>query len=547
MMSKSKRILICVLACAGAGLWGGFYPFTIALWGGIFSALLVVLYRQKRALYFPKNLSGCVMLILIACSILSLCTAVDCGMALIGVLRMLVIGEFWLLWNNLDKEEREATFHAIPIAGIVWIAVSFVAYFFPACKDFFYRAERLGGPFQYSNTYALFLLVGIVILLASSEWNWKRMAETALLFAGTLMTGSRSVVVLAVVTLVYFLLTGKIGWKKKIGLIVGAAVLTVGLQILLQLDLGRLLQLTLESSTLNGRFLYWLDALPVIFRYPLGLGYMGYFYVQPQIQTGNYVTRFVHNELLQSALDYGWIAAAALIFLLVYSLFQNSHRNRMILLILVFHSLFDFDLQFFVMACIGVMCVRQDDSAGFLARNNVIQAVAGLLGCIFLYFTVAFFMEYVGAYALSLRLYPGNTTARENLMYQDENATDQAKILIDSNGMLASAYEIMLQDAAMQGKYEDALKYEKQMLQCAGFDSYYYNQAVYYLSYVLVAAIQSGSEEESQEVVQEIWNVPERIQTEEEKASFFAYRINDQPEIVLEPEIEQFIRELKAD
>ena len=93
-MSKSKRILICVLVCAGAGLWGGFYPFTIALWGGIFSALLVVLYRQKRALYFPKNLSGCVMLILIACSILSLCTAVDCGMALIGVLRMLVIGEF---------------------------------------------------------------------------------------------------------------------------------------------------------------------------------------------------------------------------------------------------------------------------------------------------------------------------------------------------------------------------------------------------------------------------------------------------------------------
>lgn len=547
MMSKSKRILICVLVCAGAGLWGGFYPFTIALWGGIFSALLVVLYRQKRALYFPKNLSGCVMLILIACSILSLCTAVDRGMALIGVLRMLVIGEFWLLWNNLDKEERDETFQAIPLAGVVWTVISFAVYFFPACRDFFYRAERLGGPFQYSNTYALFLLVGIVILLASSEWNWKRMAETAFLFAGILMTGSRSVVVLAVVTLVYFLLTGKTGWKKKIGLIVGAAVLTVGLQILLRLDLGRLLQLTLESSTLNGRFLYWLDALPVILQHPLGLGYMGYFYVQPQIQTGNYVTRFVHNELLQSALDYGWIAAVVLTLLLVYSLFHNSSRNKILLLLLAIHGLFDFDLQFFVMVCIGLMCVRQDDSAAFQVRSSVVQAIVGLLGCIFLYFTVAFFMEYAGAYALSLRLYPGNTTARENLMYQEENATDQAKILIDSNGMLASAYEIMLQDAAMQGKYEDALNYEKQMLQCAGFDSYYYNQAVYYLSYALVATIQSGSEEESQEVMQEILSIPERIQTEEERASFFAYRINDQPEIVLEPEIEQFIRELKED
>lgn len=545
MMSKSKRILICVLVCAGAGLWGGFYPFTIALWGGIFSALLVVLYRQKRALYFPKNLSGYVMLILIACSVLSVCTAVDRGMALIGVLRILVIGEFWLLWNNLDKEEREATFQAIPLAGVVWTVVSLVAYFLPVCRDFFYRAERLGGPFQYSNTYALFLLVGIVILLASSEWNWKRMAETAFLFAGILMTGSRSVAVLAVVTLVYFFLTGKMGWKKKIGLIVGAAVFTVVLQMLLRLDLGRLLRLTLESSTLNGRFLYWLDALPVIFQHPLGLGYMGYFYVQPQIQTGNYTTRFVHNELLQSALDYGWIAAAVLILLLIYSLFHNSPRNRVILLILAIHSLFDFDLQFSVMVCIGLMCVRQDASASFQVRSSVVQAVIGLLGCVFLYFTVAFFAEYIGTYTLSLWLYPGNTTARENLMYQEENAIDQAKILIDSNGMLASAYEVMLRDASMQGKYEDALNYEKQMLQCAGFESYYYNQAVYYLSYALVAAIQSGNEEASQEIVQEIFNIPERIRTEEDGASFFAYRINDQPEITLEPEIEGFIRELK--
>ena len=67
------------------------------------------------------------MLILIACSVLSVCTAVDRGMALIGVLRILVIGEFWLLWNNLDKEEREATFQAIPLAGVVWTVVSLVA------------------------------------------------------------------------------------------------------------------------------------------------------------------------------------------------------------------------------------------------------------------------------------------------------------------------------------------------------------------------------------------------------------------------------------
>ena len=61
--------------------------------------------------------------------------------------------------------------------------------------------------------------------------------------------------------------------------------------------IGRFLTISLESSTLMGRLLYYRDVLPVILKHPFGLGYMGYYYAQGGFQTGVYATKFVHNEL----------------------------------------------------------------------------------------------------------------------------------------------------------------------------------------------------------------------------------------------------------
>ena len=43
---------------------------------------------------------------------------------------------------------------------------------------------------------------------------------------------------------------------------------------------------------------------------------MGYFFKQPEFQTGNYVTRYVHNDFLQMGLDNGIIS---LIVFVVYA------------------------------------------------------------------------------------------------------------------------------------------------------------------------------------------------------------------------------------
>ena len=95
------------------------------------------------------------------------------------------------------------------------------------------------------------------------------------------------------------------------------AVIAAGLG--LGLDVQRLLRLTLNSSTLNGRILYWYDAVKMIVKNPLGLGYMGYFFMQPQFQTGNYVTKYVHNDILQLVLDAGIVVAVLFVCLLYTS------------------------------------------------------------------------------------------------------------------------------------------------------------------------------------------------------------------------------------
>lgn len=53
--------------------------------------------------------------------------------------------------------------------------------------------------------------------------------------------------------------------------------------------------------------LYWQDAMNLIVRHPMGVGYMNYYFIQPQIQTGYYFTKTVHNDLLQCVMDNGWL------------------------------------------------------------------------------------------------------------------------------------------------------------------------------------------------------------------------------------------------
>lgn len=544
MILSIETILIC--------LWGGIYDFTFAIYGTVFFVSLCGMSWSKKIL-IPRNITTYCLGILFLGTLISLFQAQDKGVAFIGVLRIVMLAGFWILWSNISYIYRDKLIEWIPDISATLTGITVFLYFFPVARKYLFRADRMGGVFQYSNTYAMFLLIAVVILFYKSEGtcekkrDYRRYAEFCILLCGIVFCGSRSVMVLAVITIASILIFEHKDRKLWIPILGITVVLCLFLQILLKLDVQRLVKITLDSSTLNGRFLYWQDALHVIGNHPLGLGYMGYYFLQPQFQTGNYVTKFVHNDILQCALDMGVVAAIALLVMIVANIWntKNIKRNKILLLLMLLHCLFDFDLQYSAMFCLLLMCMDVEEDKHWEWKGISSKIVMILTAGVCIYFSVAFGMSQFNQNKAALALYPGNTFAREARMLEDENNED-AEIIIAKNGMIASAYECAAERHLDNGEYMEAYKDIQGMLRTAGYQIEHYNQAVYKLSMALDQAVRKDDMDGAQEILEEIQGIPEQIAGLEARTSDFAYKINDKPTFQLQDEIERYIESLSG-
>lgn len=544
-----KQTYIISLTCAVLlCLWGGIYDFCVAAYGMVFCIGLLLLVKNRGRLVISKNLTSLGLALLLLGFCISSLNAQDRGIAVLGILRILAFLVFWILWCSFTEEKRERIWNVLPELVSTITAVSMLLYFIPAAREHLFRAGRLGGVFQYSNAYAALLLVTLIVLAYRKRRGIGDYVLSAVLIAGIIFCGSRSVFLLAAgVLAVLFIKNGRTGIsRKKLLLVLGAvAVVVIAAQCFLQLDLQRLLQLTLSSSTLNGRFLYWQDAAGVILRNPLGLGYMGYFFHQPQFQTGNYVTKYVHNDFLQFALDAGIIAMAALLMMVLANIFsrKTKGRNRFILVVLALHAMFDFDLQYGFMFCLLLMCMDTTAEKAFELKKLPSQCLGGVLVVGFGFFAAALGLSYGGQQEAALTLYPYNTFALEELMVDTEDGTAAEKIN-ERNGLLASAHEYAARADLADYHYEEAYLEICDMINCAGYESYYYNQAVYYLSMCLDQAVRSEDTENTRTILEKIQRIPEEIEQKKASASALAWKINDKPEIELEEEIRDYIQKM---
>ena len=279
-LKTEKKLLSWLLFLILAGLmcvWGGIYDFSAALYGAVFCIGILLVLKQKKKIEIPQNVTTYGLLILILGFFISTITAVDQGMAVIGIFRMTVFFLFWILWCNCSQGMREKIWDLLPdvTAGVTLVSV--ILYFVPPVREYLFRAGRLGGVFQYSNTYALLLLIAFVLIFFRAKRTIRDYVEILILVSGILLCGSRSVMVFAAVSVVALAFTKRMGWKLFLvvaGIAVAAGILA---GIVLDLDVQRLLKLSFHSSTLNGRFLYWRDGFAELFRHPFGLGYMDIF------------------------------------------------------------------------------------------------------------------------------------------------------------------------------------------------------------------------------------------------------------------------------
>lgn len=547
MYQRSKKtwvtgiVFICVLC------WGGFFDFAAIAMGAVFEILLLIRIQRRKELLLPKGWVLYAGLIFSISALGAMITAFDKGTAWIGILRIVSVWCFGLLWMNASDEEQRETFEAIPLSGAVLNLVSITAWFIPGLKDRFFSAGRLWGTMQYANTWALFLLIGLIILLGKEKTGRDEWIQAGILLLGIIMTGSRSVFVLTIIFGGWLFLRSKADKKVKalaVGIVIAAAAV---IQLMMGLDLGRLADISLNSSTLNGRLLYWQDALKLITGHPMGVGYLNYYFMQPQIQTGYYFTKNVHNDLLQFMLDDGVIAAVVIVIFVGYGLYskKNDSSHKLVLLVLALHSLFDFNLEFMVMTGILVMCMPAAEQKKVTVKMSAGVAAAG---CLCLYFAAALGADYFGNTNLSLAMYPYNTMASQKLLSSEDKtvAVKAAERIVRENGMMAEAYETLLQQAVENKDYERAVSLENDMLKCAGYNLYYYNQAVLMLSHGLDSAVRCGDLDNGQAILSEIQSIPDKLEQLKERTTERAWKLYDQPTFDLDENIQNYIQEMES-
>lgn len=363
------------------------------------------------------------------------------------------------------------------------------------------------------------------------------------------------------------------GKNSRLHWIFGAAVLAVsglvmsGVQIPV---LARFMRISFGESTFQGRLLYWEDACRMILKYPLGLGYMGYFYMQQAMQTGVYSVRFVHNEWLQCFLDYGvsgGICAGWYCICWFGRKKVDSWRKELVGVICVY-SFFDFHFQFWSILLLFLMLLEEPELrywTGFQPvagrganrrkkRKQIascfLLAGLGVASALTVYVGIVAFFASQGNYEKAVRWNPLSTEYRLNVLLGAENLDDAVSLadkVLACNKYVYAAYEIKSNAAAQHGDIESFVENRKMVLELRKYDREEYEAYFQILLSLYMDACRDNDFDGMAQCVEAMEEIPEIMDDVKKATSVRAFRINEKPELYLKKEYTEIIRTLKGE
>lgn len=506
--------------------------------------------HDPAQLMFPKGAvfyGICAMPLFAA---LSLIYAVDRGEAFTGLIKFMILPIFALSAAQLSGEERRSLFDLIPWVGAAATAFCTVAYVTPL-RDFFFPDGRLGGCFVYPNTYALFLLIAVIVLCQRNlERKWDRLLFV-ICITGIFLTGSRSVFVLMILYLLYACIMKKDGRKSILLMFLICICIVIPVALLsgsLESFMRGLFWESAGGSTFWGRLLYWYDGLGMLKEFPMGMGYMGYYFLQGSFQTGNYAVMYAHNDLLQCALDFGIPCALIMAGIAVYSLFsrKTGSTQKLILLVLSLHSLFDFDFQFLAMDLIFVLCLAPGGLRPVRYRKAAACLLAILL-CLEVYGLLFSGLQALGSEEAAVKLYPGLTRSQLNIAQQSTDFSEREELadkVISRNQYCAAAYKVKAENAAAENRFYDMEEYARKAVSCDPYNPLVYEDYLKDISFALDYYVRAGENEKAAEFLQYAAATDELMQQAERSASTLAFKIDDKPAPELSDEYKRYLDQM---
>ena len=534
-------ILLCPFLC------GGFFPWASAPVSLVLVVLLLLMLRRGllRPICSAPFLAA---LFIVLFHLGGILWGTDRGMDLVGAVQFLPLPLFILLLEQFAPDRRIGLLRKMPYAASAMVLLSFLLSCIPSLAPWFLVAGRQAGFFQYPNTYAVYLLLALVLVLFGTPLRFGKLPWAAVTTLGIILSGSRTVFFLLLAVFLVFFFTDK-SKQSRLHILILAALVLFGsvLYVLLSGNrgsVGRFLTVSLTSSEFVGRLLYARDALPVILRHPLGLGYTGYRCLQGSFQTGVYSVQHVHNELFQLLLDVGWIPAALFLWALWrgFRSREGGLCRKLLLAVLVLHCLLDFDTQFVSVALLLFLVLDVEPQAQKPVSSG--RAIRGLsvgiltVSALFsLWIGTASFLYYLRKPADAVRVYPAYTAALADLLpdASDEDLGPLADWILRLNKAVALAHDARAKADFSAGDFSGMIAHKQKAIHLSRYNLTEYLDYFDILRYARERYLQHGDTDSADSCLSLIAEIPEMLETVDAQTSRLGQIIRDKPDLTLPP------------
>ena len=529
-------------------LTGVFYEWESALVSVSLVILIIIDVIRKKKLSVDLGLPLYFSVGVILFHAISAFWAVDWGMVPLGVLKFLPLPLFVIAASQISDTDKRDLIGFLPWSGAIMTILSFGLSFVNSLRGHIIVSGRIGGFFEYPNVYAMFLLICLMIVVFNEQMKRIDWIFAIIHLAGIVLSGSRTVIALTAVTAVIFVIWVK---EKKIK-IISIAALSACAVLGGLFFIGKLSSLK-NGSTFYGRLLYFRDALPVILKHPFGLGYYGYYYTQGQFQTGVYSVVHIHNDLLQTMLDIGWVPAILGVVMFVKALLKTDFQRKLILIMTGLHILFDFDMQFVAMAIL-LLSVLIPDSAikEKTLKSGValpVTAIAGVGVSFFaVFFGVASFLLFSKDYDAALNWYSSYTEPEMVVLSGQEDAASMEKIadhILSRNPNCSLANSAKARVCYSSGSVLDMIAYKEKAIEYSKYNLEEYLDYIDMMKVVIALYLQSEDYESASYCMKKVIEIPKKLDKISSETSSLGLKIDDRPNLLLPDDYADYISTLE--
>ena len=548
-----KRINPLAAVMTVAFLSGG----CLSLWSASLTAFVVFLLiffllRYNNKLILPLSLPALVVGGTVLAYGLAVFYAVDKGIAFLGFIKMTAVAGFLLLCCQVEKEDaKNAAWDIIPLLGAFSVAVCIGGIFvsFITGASYFFHNGRLSGFLGYANTYALWLLLGLVIIAFKEDWRRRDQLIFAVNICGICLSISRSLAFITIATLIFLLyLRPK---ARRLILTMSLCGLALGALVILlrgmQGDFTRLLQTPAQAGEWLSRLAYYRDGLSMIAARPVGWGYLGYWYIQTAYQSVFYDVRFIHCSVLQYALDIGIVPALLLAALGAALIFSRRipMMEKIILALICGHSLIDIDLEFLLL--FFIICLSIRPTAAKTLKPALAKVFVVFLALLHLYAGLTAYAAEKGPAELALALYPWHTEALEQQMMNAatlEEAAPYGQKLLRRNDYAFLALDTLARASYRKGYLEEAALLKLRSLSINRFLAQDYLELLSICADGYELALTAGDAERAEFFRQVIIAIPQMMEQAGQALHEDAYRLKHKPDLQLPPQALEYIRNI---